>query len=295
MQAILNDLVANYGLTNDSEILLWGDSAGAFGVLINVDFVANFVPGARVQGVVNSGWFLNYTTFLPGEPTLDEIYTAAVEVFNPYANQLCLANSTSPASVISCLHPTTSYPFIKQNLFFVQSVLDTFELLDILDFNMTDGNYTESFAVGVATTYNTTLSTLWATKPEDGYYLLSCYLHVPSITTNFISNTTATQAIQNWYFNSGPFKFDDDCLPQSAVSIQYTTTLPSCTTVTQTCAKANITAVYASATITSMTAITSASNSASSPIPTGINSSANAMTCGILAYLMLCASRILHL
>jgi len=289
MQAILNDLVANYGLTNDSEILLWGDSAGAFGVLINVDFVANFVPGARVQGVVNSGWFLNYTTFLPGEPTLDEIYTAAVEVFNPYANQLCLANSSTTPSEIFCLHPNNFYPFINQNLFFIQSVLDSFELLDLLDFNTSYGNYSESFAIGVSTYYNTTLNTLWATKPDDGYYLLSCYLHVPSITSPFISNITATEAVINWYFNLGSFKFEDGCLPQSAVSIQYASALPPCYNVTQTCAKASV----ADTTFTTMI-MPSASNS-SSPIPTGINSSANAMTCGILAFLILCACVILHL
>ena len=46
-----------------TELFLAGSSAGATGVLVNVDYVANLMSphGVRVRGIVDSGWFLDNT------------------------------------------------------------------------------------------------------------------------------------------------------------------------------------------------------------------------------------------
>lgn len=59
---VINDLL-DRGMTNGKVLLLTGSSAGAGGVIVNLDSVADYLhslgSSIQVRGVADSGWFLD--------------------------------------------------------------------------------------------------------------------------------------------------------------------------------------------------------------------------------------------
>lgn len=56
-EAIVEDLVANYGLGDATHVMLTGSSAGGLGTFHNVDLLAERLPNAVVKGAPVAGWF----------------------------------------------------------------------------------------------------------------------------------------------------------------------------------------------------------------------------------------------
>ena len=81
-----------------------------------------------------------------------------------------------------CTYSTHSYPLISQKLFHVQSLIDKYKLTSLLGINTSSPNAL-NYMEGVAAFYNSTLKTLFAAKPDDGYYFVSCFVHVESTIT----------------------------------------------------------------------------------------------------------------
>ena len=63
IREVIKELSDFQQLQFGKELFLAGSSAGATGVLVNVDYVANLLSphGVRVRGIVDSGWFLDNT------------------------------------------------------------------------------------------------------------------------------------------------------------------------------------------------------------------------------------------
>lgn len=60
LAAVLDELVALHGLSSASDIIVSGDSAGGIGVWMNVDYVAERFPNARVTAAPFAGTYYFY-------------------------------------------------------------------------------------------------------------------------------------------------------------------------------------------------------------------------------------------
>ncbi|XP_015784529.1 palmitoleoyl-protein carboxylesterase notum1' [Tetranychus urticae] len=64
---VINELLLSKGLSDGKSLLLAGSSAGAGGVLVNLDRVADFISSTgskiEVRGLMDSGWFLDNQPF----------------------------------------------------------------------------------------------------------------------------------------------------------------------------------------------------------------------------------------
>lgn len=76
IEQVVLDLVKKRQLADGRMLLLTGSSAGAVGVLINLDRVADILhdKGSKIEvrGIVDSGWFLDNEPFRPLKSFFDD-------------------------------------------------------------------------------------------------------------------------------------------------------------------------------------------------------------------------------
>ena len=104
------------------ELYLAGSSAGATGVLVNVDFVSRMLSkvGILVRGIVDSGWFLDNQPFDGDCPegqcnsVIDNI-REGVQLWDAKVPDACLQEHPERWQ---CFLGYKAFPFIKCKLFF---------------------------------------------------------------------------------------------------------------------------------------------------------------------------------
>eukprot|EP00093_Oithona_nana_P001165 01165.XXX_2852_1571_1 [CDS] Oithona nana genome sequencing. len=121
---VIKELSSYQGLLFGQELFLAGSSAGAIGVLLNVDFVAESVkPNLAVRGIVDSGWFLdnadNSNRFLHD-------LKDGIKLWEANVNDDCARNY--PNELWQCYLGYKVHPFIKSPLFIFQWQFDHFQL-----------------------------------------------------------------------------------------------------------------------------------------------------------------------
>ena len=121
---VIKELSSYQGLLFGQELFLAGSSAGAIGVLLNVDFVAESVkPNLAVRGIVDSGWFLdnadNSNRFLHD-------LKDGIKLWEANVNDDCARNY--PNELGQCYLGYKVHPFIKSPLFIFQWQFDHFQL-----------------------------------------------------------------------------------------------------------------------------------------------------------------------
>ena len=121
---VIKELSDYQGLLFGQELFLAGSSAGAIGVLLNVDFVAESVkPNLAVRGIVDSGWFLdnadNSNRFLHD-------LKDGIKLWEANVNDDCARNY--PNELWQCYLGYKVAPFIKSPLFIFQWQFDHFQL-----------------------------------------------------------------------------------------------------------------------------------------------------------------------
>jgi len=231
--AIIADLKENHNLGDASEVLFWGDSAGALGVIYNINYLGSQLPNVTVKGVPNSGFFLNLATWQNSVPTITQLGPTFLSLWKPYIDSDCL----SALNETYCIDAVSLYPYIKHDLFVIQSYIDQYETVVQLGVPVAAlGNATAlQFIIDVAASYRQYLAVL-QTKPRDGWYLVTCFTHVENIYASILNNTTPLQAVQNWDMGNTT-RLSDYCNATSAVVLTATTPGITCTQVANQCAK----------------------------------------------------------
>ena len=139
LDAFLEDLHRTRGISNATEVLLTGHSAGGLGAYLQGDNVGDYiyaVAGDDVKfGVVpDAGWFMP----LPRANTKDNYYhDYMVQVLgvlgnsSGWVNPGCVAAHASDDPTL-CLFAENSYPHTKYNYMPVQSSYDSWQLPNII-------------------------------------------------------------------------------------------------------------------------------------------------------------------
>ncbi len=113
LTAILADLKANHGLSNASEILFTGESAGGIGVYVNVNTVATLVPGtARFVAASDAGFVNGANNFsasgsppdytVPSPPAGGVQPGTVIALWNGSGDSVCASKATTPAAQVGC-------------------------------------------------------------------------------------------------------------------------------------------------------------------------------------------------
>jgi O-palmitoleoyl-L-serine hydrolase len=147
--AIVNNLFHLHAMSEATDVLVSGCSAGGLAVLFGIDQIASIIkeraPLARIRGMVDSGFFLEhshgrrdydrrafaYQEALTPNEELDYAYSMR-EVFrfmnlSAGINEECLA--AIPDSPEACVFAERVSRFVKTPLYFIQSKYDSWQVI----------------------------------------------------------------------------------------------------------------------------------------------------------------------
>lgn len=222
-QAILNALEASAGLGQATEIILTGASAGGIGVWINVDYLAERYPNARVTAVPIAGFYfyaypyqgVNHTSsgladFRP------QAWPQHYALWQSFADESCVAART--ADPWACMLANYSYPYISSEAFVVEAQTDQVVLED---HDWLPGEWrTEApehaYMQAWSLNMTTGLAPLMApSNKRNGVFNPACYIHTSfGLSSPLINGTNYQTALGDWYFgrgNAANWKMQDNC------------------------------------------------------------------------------------
>ena len=123
-----------YGLGTAKQVLLTGCSAGGMSVYLHADYVATQVANPNLKkykAAALSGFFLDHPTSV-GDQVTDEHYryTFAMQNMSGGVNQRCIMSHSD--SHATCSTPQVNYEFVRSPFFVLNSMLDNYQMKDIL-------------------------------------------------------------------------------------------------------------------------------------------------------------------
>jgi hypothetical protein len=226
LDAVLDSLFER-GMSNATDIVFTGGSAGGLAVYLNLDHfsqrVAAVSPATKVVGLADAGFFLDHPTY----GTQNHAYANAIQyLFNmstPETDETCMA-SLSESDAWQCMFAQYTVPFVTTPVFMAEAMYDSWQLPAILWLGC--GNPTpeetcdaEQYRAFLeyGQSMNSTLVPL-AGKSDRGCFLDACIVHCQSVfndgdarwCTWTIGGTTLREAFGNFYFKRpGPTRVID--------------------------------------------------------------------------------------
>ena len=216
LDAILTDM--DHKLKYSTEIIVTGASAGGLGLWMNIDWIAQRYPQARVTGASIAGlyfWATFYEAADATEPFLADFREAGVEnmysLYNAFVDQDC-AKSLSSTSY-ACMFLNYSLPYINSDVFVIQAETDQVVLeghdgfpgVDYIDVSP-DKEFLQSFHANMSTALapfvqQETLSSN-GLKRRLGAFAAACYTHTDFTASHpKIQNLNYYQVFHEFYFS----------------------------------------------------------------------------------------------
>jgi len=202
----------NPPMTQATQVLLTGFSAGGMGTYVNVDFVGELVaaavPSAKYRGYVDSGWFLDFPPFNPGPGPSDEAM-ALYRNWNSIWNEKCTTAYKPSGEEWRCVFPQYSYPFVTTPTYFAQHQYDSPFLGVGYPFS---NNQTAEYGKVVSEYF------LMVSSRVPALFSPNCYAHgIESYDARFnvisINGITDAEALWRWLQLSSPSRNIDACTP----------------------------------------------------------------------------------
>eukprot|EP01111_Echinosteliopsis_oligospora_P007136 TRINITY_DN2178_c0_g1_i1.p1 TRINITY_DN2178_c0_g1~~TRINITY_DN2178_c0_g1_i1.p1 ORF type:complete len:371 (+),score=80.84 TRINITY_DN2178_c0_g1_i1:3-1115(+) len=218
---VIADLMANKGLSQGTELVLSGCSAGGEGTYYMLDHVRDAIPSRiSVKGMADAGWFLD-TNNVTGKPSpyFAELPTAYT-LWNSSATLKpeCLAKF--PGEEWRCLFAMHFYDYITTPIFITQSQIDTYQLGVLYELpcagdlsKCTQQEFQSLYKW--AATFRASLQTAIA-NPTTGIFVDACPTHCQSQGDNswdetYINKQSIADAFWNWYTTNSTTKYEDVC------------------------------------------------------------------------------------
>lgn len=192
--ATIKALILNGNLTKNSKILISGGSAGARGVMVLLDFLADLIPkGATIVGFLDSPFYLDVIPYNPkfkGFQYQEQQKSRFFNVKNVITEEC--ANLYKGNDTWKCLYGQYRVPLIRTPYFMVASQYDAYQL----GYNVgssppfNDGalDYVNNF--GKIT--QKMLKNLENSRINNGYFSWTCYNHDVSESLGFIGYTLSS-------------------------------------------------------------------------------------------------------
>jgi hypothetical protein len=239
VEGVIQDLTDNYNIESATEIVVRGGSAGALGgVTSNIDWFNLKFPSAKISGLMNAGWFTDFTPSWSG-PSFPQLLAIGSQLYQSRINEACAADN--PSNTTFCLFPLYAWKYLPNRLFSLNSLIDT-SMLGNLGFNSAfshpdAGDYLTSLGHYA----NMSIYNDFVRDPlVDGLFLTTCLMHGLG-DAMVIQDRAANAAIYNWYYRveGTPRVTYDECTIESVVALVLSnnTLLEDCTTVMSLCEK----------------------------------------------------------
>lgn len=212
--AVIEDLqdptiMKTANLSEASQVLVAGSSAGGGGAVQNIDDIADWLPQARVRGLIDSSWGMDIEPYsTKGTAGLDEDRIDAADFSNKQLDRSCLAANSNNER--SCTILSKLYPYIQTPIFIFMNQYDHKKLENlgvVAPMSTSERSWLE----------NTFIPALMASydQIEDGLFSAKQSFHTmltsPEYFKTTIHGTTAQQAFTNWYFDrSGPTRLIEE-------------------------------------------------------------------------------------
>ena len=216
-----------YNLKDATEIILQGVSAGGIGVWMNLDYLAQRYPNARVTGVTIAGHYF-YATYYDGPDHTnpggmgdfrESAWPTTYALYDAYVDQSCKEDLESRGlSPSACMLGNNTYPYIESDVFVVQAQTDQAVLtghdcwpedhMYDTDEQTFMGQWHDNMTVALSP-----LMELDNTK--NGVFAAACYTHGGfTHSAPLIDGFSYNQAFGNFYFQrtaADEYKLSDDC------------------------------------------------------------------------------------
>eukprot|EP00927_Polykrikos_kofoidii_P066834 TRINITY_DN62396_c0_g1_i1.p1 TRINITY_DN62396_c0_g1~~TRINITY_DN62396_c0_g1_i1.p1 ORF type:complete len:394 (-),score=57.59 TRINITY_DN62396_c0_g1_i1:47-1228(-) len=184
---MMGDLFAA-GANQATEVVVSGFASGGVTVLQKIDEWAKALPQAKVRGLVEASFFVDWPIAKWFQDSLKYAYNnmgMADSVLSA-----CLHSLAHPAQGWKCLMPPTVLPFVKTPIFFIQSAFDTWQTANILC--DTDHAYINAFGSALRSQITPLL-----TGTPNGAYIHSCVQ--PCYALAPVVGLSSMKAFQTWY------------------------------------------------------------------------------------------------
>ena len=212
----------NISNTNQTKIALTGKSAGAIGVVYNIDWLSqHFQHAALVKGIPIAGWYMpaalpqdlpnyfapsNYTSLVNGSKG-NPLYDIVVNQKQDPPN---LWNGTVPSSCTNyhpwwaCSSIHIAHPYITSPLFHIHTQYDSHQIYahgsaPEYPFTSAEVRRVDRYIAMWGKATRKSMTTLVSNKPQDGFYSASCLSHgtSPRLT---IQNESFPSIVHDWFF-----------------------------------------------------------------------------------------------
>lgn len=243
LDALISSL-QQQGMSEASDVMIGGCSAGGLATYFHADYIASFFPNAStIKAMPVSGFFLNASS-LYGQYVFGDQMAAVFNLHNSSGgvHAQCIANNQQHPQ--ACFMAENTYPYIKTPIFPLNSLYDQYQLDCILTATMVGCNqvpglaqctsspiYCNSSGANILNAYRTTFLSKFITaptfgNPSNGYFLDSCIghceadpydapdpsnLHFGDWSFMTIDGIDSTEAVGNWYFNRSTRNGYIDC------------------------------------------------------------------------------------
>jgi len=128
-EAVVAHLKLTAGLASATDVVISGASAGGLAAFLHTDWYGDQLPGAKLRGMPDSGWFLNGHYSRDKKKDYETRMTNMYQMINATAglNQNCVAKRAE-----KCLFAVYAIEFIRTPMFIINSKFDA---------SMADGTY----------------------------------------------------------------------------------------------------------------------------------------------------------
>jgi len=216
--AVLEDL--DYLLSDSTEIILTGESAGGIGVWNNVDFLAAQYPNARVGAVPIAGFYFFAFPYDGPHHTSsvlvdfrESAWPSHYTLWGSYVDEDCMNALSEPSH---CILSNYSFPFINTTAFIVEAQSDKVVLTDH-DWVPSDEGLWDKEIMQYLSTWQANMSKAifdiaLKLRPDDGAFFPSCFIHTDfSAQAPLIENTSYIDAVKTWWTTNERRIWGDDC------------------------------------------------------------------------------------
>lgn len=214
-EAVVDDLKTKHGLSDATEAMISGCSAGGLATFLHTDQWCNALPGAKCGGLPDSGFFLDYQdpteqcapptrsqrlrarrTTIPGDYHCGLKWTYTQQNATAGVNQDCIAAHSVTGDEWKCMFAEHSAEHIKSPVFAMQSQYDAWQTGHVLKNQQPVQTLGNNITARIQ-------SMLMANNNESGAFLDSCHHHCGAWNSIRIDGDLVSTAIQKWWGSIG--------------------------------------------------------------------------------------------
>lgn len=196
LDAVMNELKNTKNLSNATNIIISGSSAGGIGVINQVDRIKNtHLSNKDVVVLSDSGFLFNYPN-PSGAPVFSKLFELNHPYFNAQPDSSCVARTNNP---LSCHFGSTNHEDIETSKFLIQDQLDDFYLGVINQVDLCASTFSDSWINGYTATLRNSLNTetgVISLRYKQHVYINNQAWRLPLIN----GNLSISEVFSNWYF-----------------------------------------------------------------------------------------------